>query len=423
MEKLNQECSNIHINVLSTDKFKTTMVTLKFMAPLNYETITSRSILSKVLIRATKKWNSDKTLNRQLSNLYGAYVNSFVTKFKDKHVITISLEIVNERYLKDQTPLFKKGLEMLKEIIWNPLIEDKAFNKTYVAQEKSLLTKKIEAMNDNKAQYSFLQLMNHMFKDEPYKHIATGQLEKIPQVSAENLYDTYNSMIHNDDCAIYVVGNVDEQEVSLLIQQYFKIRPFVLDNQNLNNIDKSIITPKLIVEHDEVDQAKLNLGYRFPSYFGKDNYYAFIVLNMMFGGDPSSVLFNEVREKQSLAYSIHSQIDGKNGFLFVLSGASADKYELAKDTILEEFEQLKNGNFDSQKLELAKKIIISHRHESTDKPKSMIELLHNQLLLDQYQSDKDFICLVNNVTKEDVVKLANEAVLDTIYVLMKGDHS
>ena len=77
---------------------------------------------------------------------------------------------------------------------------------------------------------------------------------------------------------------------------------------------------------------------------------------MMFGGDPSSVLFNEVREKQSLAYSIHSQIDGKNGFLFVLSGVF-NKYEIAKDTILDEFEKLKNGNFDDGKLELQRKLL------------------------------------------------------------------
>lgn len=64
----------------------------------------------------------------------------------------------------------------------------------------------------------------------------------------------------------------------------------------------------------------------------------------MFGGDPSSVLFNEVRERQSLAYSIHSQIDGKNGYLFVLSGVSADKYEIAKQTILEEFDKFKKVN-------------------------------------------------------------------------------
>ena len=423
MENNTLDNSNIHINVLPTKKFKTTMVTFKFMAPLDYKTITARSILSKVLVRATQQWPNDKALNRHLSSLYGAYINSFVSKFKDKHVITISLEIANERYLKDSTPLFEKGLKTLKELIWNPLIIDEQFNENYVAQEKSLLTKKLEAMIDNKAQYSFLKLMNHMFENEPYKYLATGQVEQIPHVTAKNLYDTYKSMLHNDDCAIYVVGNVDKQNVIDTIQENFNIKPFKFEsNTRPEHIDQNK-SSKFIIDNDEVDQAKLNLGYRFPTYFGKENYYAFVVLNMMFGGDPSSVLFNEVREKQSLAYSIHSQIDGKNGFLFVLSGVSASKYEIAKDTILDEFEKLKNGNFDDDKLELAKKIIISHRHESTDRPKSIIELLHNQVLLDKPQSEEEFITAINAVTREDVIKLANEAMLDTIYVLTKGGQS
>ena len=52
----------IHIDILPTEKFKTTMITFKFMAPLDYETITARSLLSKVLVRATKKWPTDKSL-------------------------------------------------------------------------------------------------------------------------------------------------------------------------------------------------------------------------------------------------------------------------------------------------------------------------------------------------------------------------
>lgn len=228
-------------------------------------------------------------------------------------------------------------------------------------------------------------------------------------------------MVQNDDCAIYVVGNINKEEVTQLILDKFAIKPFYLENKESTEITPSFDQPQYIIEKDDVDQAKLNLGYRFPSYYGKSNYYAFIVLNMMFGGDPSSVLFNEVREKQSLAYSIHSQIDGKNGFLFVLSGVSAEKYEQAKDTVIKEFDKIKNGDFDSNKIELAKKIIISHRHEASDRPKSIIEILHNQLLLNRQQTDQDFINAVNQVTKKDVIKLANEAVLDTIYVLTKGD--
>lgn len=319
--QLHNENQNNHIHVLPTEKFKTTTITFKFMAPLEYETITARSVLSKVLVRASQKWQDDKALNRRLSELYGAYVNSFVSKFKDKHVITISLEIVNERYLKDQTPLFEHGLDLLNELIWNPLIHNKQFDDKFVKQEKSLLGKKIEAMIDNKAQYSFLKLLENMFENEAYQYLATGQIEQVPHVTPASLYDTYQSMIENDYCAIYVVGNVDKQQVYNQIQSKFEIKPFtfeVSDNKAQKLDNKIEQLPKTIVETDDVDQAKLNLGYRFPTHYGKSNYYAFIVFNIMFGGDPSSVLFNEVRERQSLAYSIHSQIDGKNGFLFVL---------------------------------------------------------------------------------------------------------
>lgn len=423
---LEQQTNNehqIHIDVLPTDKFKTTLITFKFMAPLEYETITARSLLSKLLIRATKKWSTDKAFSKHLSELYGAYIHSFVSKFKDKHVITISLEIVNERYLKDSPPLFEKGLNVLYEVIINPLIENNAFNTTFVNQEKSLLSKKIEAVIDNKAQYSFLNLLKYMFKDEPYRHLATGQIEKISTITPENLYNTYQNMISNDLCSIYVVGNVNKQEVKQLIQSKFTINPFTIAKTNQLNLKDSSSETQYIVEEDEVDQAKLNMGYRFPTRFGANDYYALVVLNTMFGGDPSSVLFNEVREKQSLAYSIHSQLDGKNGYLFVLSGVSADKYELAKDTILEEFDKFKRGEFDIDKLELAKKIIISHRHEITDRPKSIIEVMQNQLLLDYKQTDENYIDHIQKVTKDDVISMANKAELDTIYVLTKGDHS
>ena len=119
------------LKVLPTQKFKTTTITLKFMAPLDSQTITSRTLLSKMLVRATKRWPTDKDFNRHLSQLYGAHIHSFVSKFKDQHVITLSLEIVNERYLKDDTPLIEKGFQLLKEIIWNPLVSSEQFDAQF----------------------------------------------------------------------------------------------------------------------------------------------------------------------------------------------------------------------------------------------------------------------------------------------------
>ncbi|MDK9865237.1 MULTISPECIES: EF-P 5-aminopentanol modification-associated protein YfmF [Staphylococcus] len=418
--KIDKQQNDLHIKVMPTTKFKTTTITLKFMAPLDSETMTARSLLSKVLVRATKQWPTDKAFNQHLSQLYGAYVNSFISKFKDKHVITISLEIVNERYLKDQTPLFEKGLNLLKEMIWNPLITDGEFDETFVAQEKSLLTKKLDAIVDNKSQIAFLNLLKNMFGDQPYRHIASGQVEYISGITPKNLYYTYQSMLKDDYCAVYVVGNVDEQAVKSQIQSYFDLKPFQFELSHAVPTPTSHTLPQEIIETDVVDQAKLNMGYKFPARYGDPQYFAMVVLNVMFGGDPSSVLFNEVREKQSLAYSIHSQMDAKNGFMFVLSGVSADKYEIAKDTIIAEFEKFQQGEFDDDKLELAKKVIISQRQESHDRPKSIIEILNNNILLDEDMSETSFIEGIQNVSRAEIQQLAQETILDTIYILTKG---
>ncbi|OEK44951.1 pitrilysin family protein [Staphylococcus saprophyticus] len=412
--------NDIHIKVMPTTKFKTTTITLKFMAPLESDTMTARSILSKVLVRATKQWPTDKAFNRHLSHLYGAYVNSFVSKFKDKHVISISLELINERYLKDQTPLFEKGVALLKEIIWNPLVTDQQFDEVFVSQEKSLLGKKLEAMVDNKSQISFLNLLKHMFGEHPYRHLATGQIEYIKSITPETLYDIYQSMLQNDYCAVYVVGNVDEAQVKTQLKTYFDIKPFHFELTQDAPMKQAHTLPQEIVEVDDVDQAKLNMGFRMPAKYGDAAYFTMVVFNVMFGGDPSSVLFNEVREKQSLAYSIHSQIDAKNGFMFVLSGVSIDKYEVAKDTIIKEFEKFQNGQFEEDKLALAKKVILSQRQESHDRPKSMIEILNNNILLDEPMSEESYFEGIQSVTKSDVQQLAQAVVLDTIYILTKG---
>lgn len=417
---INQKQNDLHIKVLPTTKFKTTTITLKFMAPLDSKTMTARSILSKLLVRATQQWPTDKAFNRHLSELYGAYVNSFVSKFKDKHVITITLELVNERYLSDQTPLFEKGLNLLKEIVWNQLISNQSFDNNFVAQEKALLTKKLEAMIDNKSQISFLNLLKLMFNEQPYRHLASGQVEYIADITPETLYDTYQSMLLNDYCAVYVVGNVEEQKVKSQIKSYFDIKPFQFKLSHATPVPQRDKVPQEIVETDEVDQAKLNMGFKLPVQFGDRQYFASVVFNTMFGGDPSSVLFNEVREKQSLAYSIHSQIDAKNGFMFVLSGVSTDKYEVAKDTIIAEFEKFQRGQFNEEKLELAKKVIVSQRQESYDRPKRMIEILNNNILLENDLSESDYIKRIQNVTKAEIIDLTKHIELNTIYVLTKG---
>ena len=393
------------------------------MAPLDIETMTKRSLLSKLLIRATKKWPTDKAFNQHLSSLYGAYINSYVSKYKDRHVLTLTLEIVNERYLKDATPLLEQGFELLKEVLYAPLVENNSFNAGLLKQEKTLLKKKLAAVEDNKSQLAYLNLLKHMFGNHPYRYMAAGELDYVDAVTPEDIYHTYRQLLEGDFCSVYVVGNVDVEHTKKQIANTFQFNSNKIDFQSITQDSASANVAKEIVEIDEVDQAKLNLGFRFPTSLGQPDYYSFVVFNTMFGGDPSSVLFNEVREQKSLAYSIHSQIDGKNGFLFVMSGVSLKDVDMAKVTIIEAFERFKNGEFSRDKMELAKKIILSHRKEAKDRQKHIIEVMHNQLLISKEEVERTFEEKIKSVTAQEIQQLCQRAHLDTIYVMTKEGES
>nr|WP_263313463.1 pitrilysin family protein [Mammaliicoccus sp. Marseille-Q6498] len=409
------------VYVIPTRKFKTTTIVFKFVAPLDRSTITSRSILSKLLTRVTNQYQTDKEMNKVLADLYGAHLFSYVNKQGNNHIMTIGIEIVNERYLQSTLPLFEEALKLLHEVIFNPYIENEKFTEKYTKQEKSLLKKKLTAIEDNKSQRAFLQFMNHMFENEPYKYLASGQLEDIESVTAESLYHTYQDLIHENAISTYIIGNVDLNNVKELCKQYFSFENnghLEIETSTIRNIDEV----KEIIDYTEIDQAKLNMGYRFPVTFHSKEYYSFLVLNMLLGGDASSILFSEVREKQSLAYSIHSQIDARNGFLYILGGISKDKVQVAKDTILNIYKDLEQGNFDDQKLVLAKKVLISNAREMFDKQRQMIDLLHTHARYQSVYNYDEWIKEIEAITKEDIMNISQLGQLDTIYILTEGEN-
>src|SRR5699024_877382 len=138
----------------------------------------------------------------------------------------------------------------------------------FVSQEKALLTKKLEAMVDNKSQISFLNLLKYMFGEQPYRHLASGQVDYIADISPENLYHTYQSMLHNDYCAVYVVGNVDEQEGKSQIKTCFEIKPRQVIQSQAAPVTQAEKVPQDIVETGEVDRAKVNILVKLPVQIG-----------------------------------------------------------------------------------------------------------------------------------------------------------
>ena len=398
-------------------KFKTISIVVKFKAPLKREIITTRSLLSKLLTRVTSEYPTEIQLNNKLADTYGANLYSYVMKQQNAHIVTIGIDFINDKYLTNESSLLERAAALLHEVIFNPLLIDGTFSGDKLSIEKQLLEARFNHVKENKTQRAFLKMMSIMFENSDFKYPSYGIEEDLKRITVNDIKNTYDKMLLDDEIEVLVIGDVPHFDVEEMTHQYLnferknvKIEPIHLEHQET----------KVVTEPSESEQTKLNIGMHVPVTYGTKEYFAFLILNQIYGGDVSSLLFMNVREKQSLAYQVHSQIDAKNGFMFVLSGVSIDKYEVAKDTIIKEFEKFQNGQFEEDKLALAKKVILSQRQESHDRPKSMIEILNNNILLDEPMSEESYLEGIQSVTKSDVQQLAQAVVLDTIYILTKG---
>lgn len=161
----------------------------------------------------------------------------------------------------------------------------------------------------------------------------------------------------------------------------------------------------------------MHIGYRTNITYEDEDYFALHVFNGLFGGFPSSKLFMNVREKHSLAYYAASRIESHKGLLLVFSGIESENYKQAKDIIDAQLKAMIDGSFTERELDNIKALIISDIKETLDHLTGTIELLYQQVVGQKIMSPKDFMEGIMNVTKADVVRVAEKLVPDTTYLL------
>ena len=419
MQKLNDEKVNVGpytLHLIKTGKFKTNTIALKFLSPLERETITERSLLPFVLQKGSKKYSDERELRLKLDDLYGAKFSINSSKKGENHVITFVLDFPNERFLPGENNLVEQCLQFLYDILMNPNVSDRQFNERVVEREKETLENKIKAIIDEKIQYANIRLIDEMCKNEKYSIHSHGYLEDLPNISARSLYDTYERMINEDKLDIYVVGDFNQDEMKNQIESVFQ-----LNRQSRHDVVQSTsVEPnevEEVLEKQKVQQAKLHIGYRTGITYRDPDYFALQLFNGVFGGFPHSKLFINVREKHSLAYYAASRLESNKGLLFVYSGIAPEQFEKAKDIILEQHEDIKNGQITEEELEQTKKMLIHQIKETVDRSGGIVELYYQQEI-NQFDIGLDEIYeRIQSVTRDEVINIAHQIKLDTIYLL------
>jgi predicted Zn-dependent peptidase len=423
---LNEKITAIHglnVHTVQTTKYKTNTLVLKMKAPLVKDTVTLRALLPYVLQSGTRTHPNATALRSYLDELYGATLNVDLTKKGEQHIITIRVDIANEKFLKDSTPLLNKAVQLLSDIILQPALENGEFVAKIVEQEKRSLKQRIQSVYDDKMRYANLRLIEEMCKGEPYALHVNGELEDVDAITPKSLYDYYQKALQEDEIDLYIIGDIDEAEVLDLVKSHFQLENRAVSNRKSSMTKKTITNVNEVIEKQDVKQGKLNIGYRTNVTYEDDQYYALQVFNGIFGGFSHSKLFINVREKASLAYYAASRLESHKGLLMVMSGIEPSNYEKAVNIIKEQMEAMKKGVFTDEEIAQTKAVIRNQLLETLDTPRGLVEVLYHNVVSERKRLVDEWIAAIEKVTREEIIEVANKIELDTIYFLtgMEGE--
>ncbi|MEQ6375391.1 pitrilysin family protein [Bacillaceae bacterium S4-13-56] len=412
-----EERKGFRLHFIPTKKFKTNTIVVKFRSSLDRETISKRALLSSILDKGTINYPSSLDLRRALDYLYGAVLSIDSSKKGNNHILSIRLELPNDTYIQNESNLLEDALNLLKEIIFQPNVENQSFPDQIVEREKKNMVAKIQSIKDDKMSLANMRLLDIMFENDPYSLHVQGYEEDLSNINGKNLYENYQSMISEDEMDIYFVGHREVEEIRTLIDDLFSrsVSSSVRSVQENNLSDQRDF--QKVIEEDDVQQAKLHIGYRTPITFKDENYYVLQVFNGLFGGFPSSKLFMNVREKHSLAYYASSRFESHKGLLLVFSGVAPDKLEQAETIIDEQLEEMKKGNFTKEQLEETKSLVKSQISETFDQAQGIIEVLYHQVISGKRISVEEMIEKIESVQKKQVTNVAKQVEKDTTYIL------
>lgn len=353
--------------------------------------------------------------------MYGASFDCGIEKTGDNHIIKFYLEALNEEFLPEKEELTQKCINILLDIVTNPFVENNGFKQEYVDGEKENLKQIINGKIDNKARYSLDRCVEEIFKGEPYGLYKYGYVEDLEKITPQNLYEYYKELIKNCKIDIYYSGIFDNDNTEKIIEKRLQennIEPrnakYVINNEMTEKKQKS--ETKTVEESMDVTQGKLVLGLQIDDN-NKNSRFAASVYNAILGGGANSKLFQNVREKNSLAYTASSSYIRTKNVILVHCGIDIDKYEKALETIKEQIEDMKKGNFTDKDIEDAKKLIISSVKSISAEQDTEITYDYGQELSNEHTTIKDYQQNIEQVKREQIVDIANKININTIYFL------
>lgn len=412
--------SNYNLHLIKSEKFKTDLINLYFLRPLTKEEATLNTFITRILDRGTKKYPSSQLLTQYLDELYGMSLVADVAKIGERQEVQIKIQYPRSPIIGKS--LMEDAVKLLWEVVYNPLVEDGKFQQSIFDIEKEQLKIEIESKINDKTGYAIDRCFEHMCSEENYRFYTYGDIEYLETVTNEQLYQHYCHLVNHSKFDIVAIGDFDFDTTERLILDVFKgVEEDVIEVPE-EEVEFPIKEVRYVEEALQIQQGKLVIGYRTHTDRYDKAFYALQLFTVLWGGMPSSKLFMNLREKESLCYYVGSKIDKLKGIAYVVSGIDFHQKDKALEIIDQEFEQMLLGNFDDEELRMAKKAVVSNLKSMSDFPNSFANFYYNQSMLGDPVEVDHYIQCYEAVTREEIMAVGKRIEKDLVYFL-KGSEA
>ncbi|MDI6788511.1 MAG: pitrilysin family protein [Planctomycetota bacterium] len=412
---------HLTLHIFQTSAFKTTTIKVFIHLPLD-ENATANALLVRVLGRGSRKYPTMKKMSRFLDSLYGAIFGADISKIGERHIIEFYFEFISRRFLPSNKDNTRYALNFLKEVIFNPLIQKGSFRQDYFSQEQQKLKDLIKGLYDDKIGYAEERCIQTMCQDEPFRHYEYGEADKVEALTADKVLKVYYENVIRAPIDIFICGQSGQERMARMVSDVFRTTLQGIKKEQMPEIpptivDKQISKERLVKETDEIDQAKLVMGYRTCTTWQDADIFALMMASGILGGFPHSKLFRYVREKEGLAYYVNSGLDKTKGLMFIQAGINPDRFEKTLHIIKKQVSNICAGEISDEELNNTLAGILNRLKSIEDNGSSFIDYDLELSINNRAGSFKTLKDRFLSVKKEDIARACQKIKLDTIYLL------
>lgn len=408
----------VYFSSITDKRYKKNLISVAFSTQLSEETATENVIVPLLLTKCNSKLPSYKAFNNKMSRLYASGIGGTTGRQYDLQTISFGAYYLDDVYALAGEKMTEIMTDILIDCLTSPVTENGVFTAKFIELEKKTAIDNIETAINDKRSYAIERAMKTICKGEPASVCSYGTVEKAKLITPESAYKAYRRMLETMPCEIICTGCSDFDGVAEKFAAAFeKAGRHDIENTTIALSPVKTQTEE-VTERLTVNQSKLVLGFKSHS----DDDAALVLLQKIFGATTSSKLFQNVREKMSLCYYCSAARNDLKGIMLVNSGVENENIEKTKEAVIDQLEEIKNGNFTDEDINFAEMAIKNDLKSVADSAGNVSNWYFDCIRKNDIVTPEEKLERYLGVSKERIIAAAKSMVLDSVYVLTGNEN-